>query len=143
MNLLQFYTLSSLNLDVARNISKASLDPAATMLQKYIGQHIPYLPASCQMNCSIPIWCHMCMEARSTSNRCCRNALDRDIGGKVICDSKHPKYWGKVTANTQNIRARLPLHCQGAAAPKMVLCYFSVGKKYALGGRFGVKSVRM
>lgn len=123
MNLLQFYTLSSLNLDVERNISKTLLNPTI-MLLKYIGQHVPYLAASCQMNCSIPIWCHMCMEARSTSNRCCRNALDRDIGGKVICDSKHPKYHCKVTS-------ALPGCCSTA---KKVLCYFPGGKK-----RFGRK----
>lgn len=97
MNLLQFYTLSSLDLDVARNISKASFDPTV-MLLKYVGQHAAYLPARCQMNCSIPIWCHMCVEARSTRNRCCRSALDGDIGRKVICDNKHPKYHCKVTS---------------------------------------------
>lgn len=43
MNLLQFYTLSSLNLDVARNISKAFLDPTIILL-KYAGKHVPYLP---------------------------------------------------------------------------------------------------
>lgn len=120
MNLLQFYTLSSLDLDVARNISKASLDPTV-MLLKYVGQHAAYLPARCQMNCSIPIWCHMCVEARSTCSRCCRSALDGDIGRKVICDNKHPKY----------LTARLPQHGQGAGSTKIikeVLCYFSSGK---------------
>lgn len=96
----------------------------------------PYLPASCQMNCSIPIWCHMCMEACSTSNRCCRNALRGDIGGKVICDSKHPKYQWNWQQTPQNISARLPLNCQGAGASKKLLCYFP-------GGRFGVKLGRM
>lgn len=140
MNLLQFYTLSSLDLDVARNISKASLDPTV-MLLKYVGQHAAYLPARCQMNCSIPIWCHMCVEARSTCNRCCRSALDGDIARKVICDNKHPKY----------LTARLPQHGQGAGSTKKikeVLCYFSSDKagekeKNALGGRFGMKLVRM
>lgn len=56
-----------------------------------------------------------------------------------------------VTTNTPNITARLPQHGQGAGSTKKikeVLCYFSSGKagekeKNALGGRFGMKLVRM
>lgn len=90
------YTLSCLNLSIVQNISKAFLDQTI-MPFKYVGQHVPYLLALCQMNCIIPIWCHMCMEARSASNRCCRNALDRDIDCKVICENKYSKYQRKVT----------------------------------------------
>lgn len=64
---------------------------------KYVGQHVSYLLASCQMNCIIPIWSHMCMGARSASNRCCRNALDRDIDSKVICETQYAEYQQKVT----------------------------------------------
>lgn len=145
MNLLQFCTVSSLNLDAVRNISKASLDPTIMLLKKYVGQHVPYLPASCQMNCSIPIWCHMCMEACSTSDRCCWNALGTESGRKVIRDNKHPKWQCGVTKTTQNISARLPLHCQGAVASqkKRKGAVLFSGDKPGEQKRLGMKLVRM
>lgn len=129
------YILSCLNLSIAHNISKAFLDQTITPL-KYVGQHAPYLLAWCQMNCIIPIWCHMCMEARSASNRCCPNALDRDIDSKVIRENEYPKYQRKVTLAQ-------PWCC----STKKVLYYFffpgiNQGKN-ALGIRFRMKSAKM
>lgn len=76
------YVLPFLNLYVMQNISKAPFD-RTIMPHKYVGQHVSYLLALCQMNCIIAIWCHMCMEAHSTCNRCCWNALDSDIESQL------------------------------------------------------------
>lgn len=110
------YILSSLNLNIVLNISKTLLDQNI-MLFKYVGQHVPYLLALCQMNCIIPIWCHMCMEACSAWNRCCRNALDRDSDSKVICENECTKYQWKVTLVWFG-REWKEIHT------KRVLCYF-------------------
>lgn len=118
------YILSCLHLSIVQNISKAFLDQTI-MPFKYVGQHVPYLLALCQMNCIIPIWCHMCMEARSACNRCCRNALDRDIDSKVICENEYPKYQLEGYLST----ARVLQHQKGAVLFSFFFPGVNQGKK--------------
>lgn len=55
----------------------------------------------------------MCMEACSAWNRCCPNALDRDIDSKVSCERRTSK----------NVRGRLSERGWDAAAAKGSLLF--------------------